>query len=250
MDCDVAREALSARIDGEREPVPSARVEEHLQNCPRCRAWYEHARRFTVELRHLAGADDPIAASPAAPAPPVPGRPRAVRATVSTPPPASAAARDRPGGWLNWALAGIGILQLGLVAAQAAGTDFGMVGGVQHGAASGLHLLHESTAWSAAVCAVTLAAAFRARLIPGLACVLAVYVVVLGYFVVADQLSGQVTAGRIASHLPVLAAALLAGLVWRREHRVPTPGAPAAARANDKHGDRRAQPWPRGDSAA
>lgn len=248
MDCDVAREALSARIDGEREPVPSARVEEHLQHCPRCRSWYDHARRFTIELRHLAGADDPIAASPASPAP---GRPRAVRATASTPPPASAAARDRPGGgWLNWALAGTGILQLGLVAVQASGADFGMVGGVQHGAASGLHLLHESTAWSAAVGAVTLVAAFRARLIPGLACVLAVYVVVLGYVVAADQLSGQVTAGRIASHLPVLAAAVLTGLVWRREHRVPTPGAPVAARTSDKRGDRRAQPWPRGDSAA
>ena len=33
MDCDVAREALSARIDGEREQIPAARVDEHLADC-------------------------------------------------------------------------------------------------------------------------------------------------------------------------------------------------------------------------
>ncbi|MCB0946449.1 MAG: zf-HC2 domain-containing protein, partial [Mycobacterium sp.] len=39
MDCDTAREALSARIDGEREPIPGARVDEHLAGCPACRDW-------------------------------------------------------------------------------------------------------------------------------------------------------------------------------------------------------------------
>ena len=36
MDCTLAREALSARIDGEREPVPAARVDEHLDGCSAC----------------------------------------------------------------------------------------------------------------------------------------------------------------------------------------------------------------------
>ena len=43
MNCDVAREALSARIDGEREPVPAARVDEHLESCAECRDWRDQA---------------------------------------------------------------------------------------------------------------------------------------------------------------------------------------------------------------
>ena len=37
----MAREALSARIDGEREPVPAARVDEHLDAGDRRRARLE-----------------------------------------------------------------------------------------------------------------------------------------------------------------------------------------------------------------
>ncbi|HOW96081.1 MAG TPA: zf-HC2 domain-containing protein, partial [Mycolicibacterium fallax] len=44
MNCDVAREALSARIDGEREPVPAARVDEHLAGCADCTDWHIRAR--------------------------------------------------------------------------------------------------------------------------------------------------------------------------------------------------------------
>lgn len=40
MRCEVAREALSARFDGEREPIPSARVDEHLDVCAECRQWW------------------------------------------------------------------------------------------------------------------------------------------------------------------------------------------------------------------
>ncbi|MGA9869586.1 MAG: zf-HC2 domain-containing protein [Rhodococcus sp. (in: high G+C Gram-positive bacteria)] len=36
-DCPLAREALSARIDGEREPVPTHRTDEHLATCTDCR---------------------------------------------------------------------------------------------------------------------------------------------------------------------------------------------------------------------
>ncbi|MGV9668988.1 MULTISPECIES: zf-HC2 domain-containing protein [Gordonia] len=36
MRCEVAREALSARTDGERETVPSVRVDEHVAGCADC----------------------------------------------------------------------------------------------------------------------------------------------------------------------------------------------------------------------
>ncbi len=39
MRCEVAREAMSARLDGERENVPSARVDEHLAGCAACTAY-------------------------------------------------------------------------------------------------------------------------------------------------------------------------------------------------------------------
>ncbi|WP_372456582.1 zf-HC2 domain-containing protein [Mycobacterium intracellulare] len=61
MDCDVARVALSARIDGEREPVPSLRVDEHLASCAGCRQWYSGAVERTERLRHLIGRS-PVAA--------------------------------------------------------------------------------------------------------------------------------------------------------------------------------------------
>ncbi|GAA1479852.1 hypothetical protein GCM10009624_02920 [Gordonia sinesedis] len=46
MRCEVAREALSARLDGEREAVPASRVDEHLATCPECAAWCAAARRL------------------------------------------------------------------------------------------------------------------------------------------------------------------------------------------------------------
>lgn len=54
MDCEVAREALSARLDGERAPVPSARVDEHLGECSACRAWFTQVASQAGDLRRLA----------------------------------------------------------------------------------------------------------------------------------------------------------------------------------------------------
>jgi predicted anti-sigma-YlaC factor YlaD len=197
VECQVAREALSARLDGEREPVPSARVDEHLQSCPACRAWYDEARRLNALVGTLidseparrlqAGAED------AAATPPARGR-RALR----------------------WALGVAGAVQLALALGQAFGLDFGMVSGAHHGGATAAHLLNESTAWSAATGAVAIAAAVRPRLAPGLACVLAIYVALLTYYVIIDDVIGQVTVARIVSHLPVALAAVFALLVWRR----------------------------------
>ncbi|OPX13924.1 hypothetical protein B1964_17750 [Gordonia sp. i37] len=48
MRCEVAREALSARVDGERETVPSARVDEHVAGCADCAQWYQALQRFTI----------------------------------------------------------------------------------------------------------------------------------------------------------------------------------------------------------
>lgn len=49
VDCEAAREALSARLDGERQHVPAARVDAHLGSCPDCRVWLA-GRLETPEL--------------------------------------------------------------------------------------------------------------------------------------------------------------------------------------------------------
>lgn len=193
MDCDVAREALSARIDGEREPVPAARVDEHLTTCDRCVAWYAQAVEQTQQLRRLAG------------------RSQVAAAAATSDAPASRATRRS---WLRWALAVVGVMQLALAVAQASGADIGTSAAAHHAMMSG-HLLNESTAWSAALGVVMIVAAARPVAAAGLAGVLSVFTAILAAYVVSDAMSGAVSLDRILSHLPVLAATVLALLVWR-----------------------------------
>ncbi|MCV7319913.1 zf-HC2 domain-containing protein [Mycolicibacterium confluentis] len=207
MECQVAREALSARIDGEREPVPSLRVDEHLRSCPDCRAWFDQAQQMNSLVGSLLDSE--------------PARRLQEQAAVPTPP-----SRYRRA--LRWALGIAGAVQLALALGQAFGLDFGMLSTTHHGTAHAAHLLNESTAWSAATGAVAIAAAVRPRLAPGLACVLSVYVALLTYYVIIDDAIGQVTVARIVSHLPVALAAVFALLVWRQpEVRDTPPGAAA-----------------------
>lgn len=51
VDCEVCREALSARLDGEAEPASPAEVDEHLSKCPACRRWQAEAATLTRALR-------------------------------------------------------------------------------------------------------------------------------------------------------------------------------------------------------
>jgi predicted anti-sigma-YlaC factor YlaD len=210
VDCSVAREALSARLDGEREPVPSARVDEHLRDCRECASWYDRAGVQALQLRDLANTGLIGAAS---------ARPNRRAGALS-------------GLWmrlnqhlLTTAILAIGIAQVGLAVAQAAGMNFGMVA-AHHGSASGAHLLNESTAWSAALGIATVAMAFRHRIAPGLACVLVIYCGFLSYYVVSDALAGQVTPVRVLSHLPVALAAIVSIFASRAERpRDPSPRA-------------------------
>lgn len=191
----MAREALSARLDGEREAVPSTRVDEHLSACRSCANWYRDASQQAVLLRTLT-----LGAAPETGSENPPVLVEQHRWTVTF--------------IARCVLASIGVVQLGLATAQAFGVDFGLVGG-HHGAAGGMHLLNESTAWTAALGVTLVAAAVRPVLAAGVACVAAVYALGLVYYVAADALNGHVTAARAASHLPVIAGAVLAFTVGR-----------------------------------
>ena len=217
MDCDVAREALSARIDGEREPVPALRVDEHLASCADCREWYSRAVEQTQQLRRLVGRSQ-VSAVP---------EPRH-RSPARTPLPAWAAAT-----WQRWALGVVGVIQMGLAAAQGFGTEMGMPTR-GHDPMMGGHLLSESTAWSAALGVVMVIAALRPAAASGLAAVLLVFSLILAGFVISDAASGAVTVARLLSHLPVLAGTILALLVWRAARPTePDPRSDAPTASDD-----------------
>lgn len=206
MDCDTAREALSARIDGEREPIPAARVDEHLAGCEPCSQWQAAAVEQTQLLRRLAGRSQLNAVRPA-PVQPV---------------------RGRSGSWTRWALGAVGVIQLSLAIAQGMGADLG----VPHAAEAG-HVLNESTAWSAALGLVMLAAAVRPVVAGGLAWVLGAFTAFLMVYEITDTDAGHVTIDRPLTHLPVVAGAVLALLVWRRDHSAGSRPDPAAGAVTD-----------------
>ncbi len=235
MECDVAREALSARIDGEREPVPSARVDEHLDTCADCRGWLQQVTTQSARLRMLAA------------------EPRL--AAVSHETNARTHRTRRPlRDWRSTALLAVGVTQVAVAAAQGVGLNLGLA--QHHGMAVSGHLLNESTAWSLALGVVMIVAAIRPAAAAGLAGVLSVFAGVLGAYVVIDAMDGAVTAARVLTHLPVVLGAILALLVWRR---TVTPGPEQRAAEsepdivlphNASRGRRRGHLWPTDGSAA
>lgn len=226
MDCEVAREALSARLDGEREPVPSARVDEHLGECAACRTWFEQAGEQADLLRRLVQSRPVI--------------------TPLGPFGVDSGKRRRAGmPWRRWALLGVGMAQLMLAGAQGLGLSVGLA----HDHGTGSHLLNESTSWSVALAAAMIGAALWPRAAAGLAGVLTAFAAVLTVYVVADALSGSVTAVRVLTHLPIVAGAALAVLVWRRDDPPPAPSEAVAAPdivlpQNASRGRRRGHLWP------
>jgi RNA polymerase sigma-70 factor (ECF subfamily) len=101
MRCDLAREALSARLDGELNPLEEEGLAAHLQGCAPCRG---HARELatlhrTVRVRAAA---------------PVPDLTRAIVATAGARLPTSrrAPAAAPRLGWARYGLLGVGLLQL------------------------------------------------------------------------------------------------------------------------------------------
>ena len=227
----MAREALSARLDGEREPVPSARVDEHLRECAECRAWRDAVTEQALDLRRLAERRPTLTA---------------LEHSVEQP--------RRP--WLGWRRAGllaVGVVQIALAAVQGLGLSVGLAHG--HGMGGG-HLLNESTAWSAALGAVMIGAALRPVAAAGLAGVLGVFAAVLTVYVAVDATMGAVTPVRMLTHLPVLLGAILAILVWR-DTSAPEPELGQHAAETDitlphnaSRGRRRGHLWPTDGSAA
>jgi predicted anti-sigma-YlaC factor YlaD len=203
VDCDTCREALSARADGEPEPVPAGETDAHLAACAACRGWQEGAAALTRALRLRAAVD-------------VPDLTGAILAAV---PPVTPSTR----GWTARAvLAGVAVAQLTLGLAQVFGVDTGHAG---HGGGA-THLFNESTAWNLALGLGMFWTALRPRATTGMVPVMAAFVAVLVPFSAQDLLSGAAPVSRITSHaLLVIGLALL--LVVHRG-RSPGDGTPSS----------------------
>ncbi|AEV73597.1 putative integral membrane protein [Mycolicibacterium rhodesiae NBB3] len=203
MNCRLAREALSARIDGEREPVSVRSVDKHLVGCSDCGLWYTRAVANTQRLQVLARESGL--------------RRRSAAAAVER------AAENRPRRlarpvvlWARWSLALVGVLYLVLTVTQMTTAR------VAHSDVTGIHLFGESTAWSIAIGAAMIIAGTLPAAAAGLAGVLITYTCVLAVYVVTDTAKGIVSAPSELGHLPVLVGAILALLVWRGT-RTPHP---------------------------
>lgn len=210
VDCSTCREALSARLDGEAEPVPAADTDAHLSTCSACRSWQARAEAMTRTLR----------VRPAVPTPDLSTKvlPRARRE------------------WPRYALFGVAVAQLALGMSQVFGMDDGMTSSAMPaGVFSGEHLLNESTAWNIALGIGLLWVSLRTRAVTGMLPVLTGFLAVLTVFTAHDLITGAVTVSRVLSHLLlVLGLALL--YVVNRQHprRDPAPG----SRVDEKTSDR------------
>ena len=85
-----------------------------------------------------------------------------------------------------------------------------------HGMMTGEHLLHESTAWVLALGLAMIAAGIWPVAAVGVAAIAGAYSIALVGYVAADAMAGQVTAARVASHVPVLVGLVFALLVARQ----------------------------------
>lgn len=196
MDCDAARDAISALLDGElpataplRSPERArAQLEAHLENCAACRAWREQAHDVTRRAR--------LAVARPAPAP------------DSSLLGAMAAVERRGAWWRTLLLARLALVAVGL--AQIALSLPELLDGVYREAP--VHVAHEMGALDIALGAGFLLAAWRPLRAQGMRTLVGCAALLLMVTAVIDLLAGRTGLGDEAPHLLVLAGWLL---LWR-----------------------------------
>src|SRR4051812_10384027 len=205
MQCQIYREALSARLDDEPLGMPARELDQHLDGCPACAGGADEAAVVTRRAR-------------LAPAPAVPDLTAAVLAALPRElPGAAAAARSRViGTALRLALVAVGVGQAGLAWPAL------MSGAAAMSAPA--HMAHETGAWNLAVAAAFVAVAAGPRLAPGALPFLGTFTALLISVTLADLLAGRVPADRAVAHLLlVVGVVLVASIAWRGRRHRPEP---------------------------
>ena len=226
MECDTAREAVSARIDGEDGGVPEAALAAHLSGCAACRAWEQRAHVVTRHAR-LGGAflDHDLSARVLAAVPPAPSgrRPRRARARGLT---------------QRAALVVIALAQLGIT------VPLLFLG---HDPGAGTHAAHELGSFDLALAIAFAVGAARPALSAGLAWPCCIAAGGLACTAVIDLIGGQTFGADEAQHLIALAGALV--LLWQARTARPGAAGPGMAAAPPRSGLRpagQARPGPAG----
>lgn len=186
MECDRAREAISARIDGEDPGLPGSVLDAHLAGCADCRNWQQRAHEVTRRAR-LGGPflDHDLTGQVLAAAPPVPagrGRKLAQRA----------------------GLAAIALAQLAITVPLLF---------LSHDYGAGLHAAHEIGSFDLALAITFAVGAVRPRLSSGLAWPCGIAAGGLVVTAIIDLIGGQTIGADEAQHL--IAAAGAALLFWQ-----------------------------------
>jgi predicted anti-sigma-YlaC factor YlaD len=186
MECDRAREAISARIDGEDPGVPDGALEAHLAGCQACLDWEQRAHVITRRAR-LGGAflDRDLTGRVLAAIPPAPARRRMRLA-------------------LRVALLAAALGQLAVTVPL-------LIMGHDHDA--GAHAAHELGSFDLALAIAFAVGAIRPALSAGLAWTCGIAAAGLAGTAIADLLGGQAIGADEAQHLIAVAGAAL--LIWQ-----------------------------------
>jgi predicted anti-sigma-YlaC factor YlaD len=186
MECDRAREAISAGIDGEDPGVPADALEAHLAGCEACRAWQQRAHVMTRRAR-LGGPflDHDLSDGVLAAIPPALGQRR-----------------------LRLALR---VALLAAALGQLAVTVPLLILGHDHDA--GTHAAHELGSFDLALAIAFAVGAIRPALSAGLAWTCGIAAAGLAGTAIADLIGGQTLGADEAQHLIAVAGAVL--LIWQ-----------------------------------
>jgi predicted anti-sigma-YlaC factor YlaD len=186
MECDRAREAISARIDGEDPGVPDGPLDAHLAGCEACLDWQQRAHVMTRRAR-LGGTflDRDLTGRVLAAIPPAPGRWRLRLA-------------------LRGALLAAALCQLAVTVPL-------LILGHDHDA--GTHAAHELGSFDLALAIAFAVGAIRPALSAGLAWTCGIAAAGLAGTAIADLIGGQTIGADEAQHLIAVTGAAL--LLWQ-----------------------------------
>ncbi|MEV8515751.1 zf-HC2 domain-containing protein [Dactylosporangium sp. NPDC051484] len=227
MECERYREALSARLDGEDEPIEPALVDAHLAGCPACREWEREAVAVTrlVRLQPMPAAPPSVESLLAGFRSARDDGPQPAERTAAMPAGTARAARGlsrrRLVLVLRVLLGAFGAAQFVLGIAQVASAATAV-----HTHGSG-HVFHESAAWNVAIGAGFAWIATRRATPAGALPMLTAFVALLALLSTSDLLAGTVETTRLVSHAFVLAGYAIVVALSRPAF---DPGRPPAGR--------------------